>query len=579
MRFGRGDFKIMKKACIVQIPPSRYNLSDYPENMLQCGYIEAIAQKNGLTRHFEFKTPSADILNLAGDKLLLDKVRNINPDILILPALSDCNYYRSVYLARKLKQIKPELKVVASGQEISRNTADMLASSPIDAGACFLFTEQTLIGLLRGILKKNNDFKNIDGIFFREKNGGKIRFTRPLSLYNNIRGIPSPYLRGVLKPAERVYLETKRGCYDECSYCSLGDKIVGGLSYRNINEIKKELLFLKKHGVKYITIPDFTFNYPPGWFKKITDLILKINKDKKLFFEGSARGDLIAPEQAKIFKECNFYNLGIGLQTINPRALKINRRNMNLKNWLKGVNALRQNGVGVTIDIIAGLAGDNLPFFKRTVDFLTENELNRSTECFALIVDPSSSFWKKAVSSGVKFQKTPPHLFLGSKTFSFNDIKKALNYAREKGCRIALESFCADEPAQLASPPAEEKNLPITKLIIDLDKNGSDENIFRFCEKIKRRIANTMTIRFKSENLRPRAKLMKKILAALSEPNPYTVWNIVLESKNPADKKLLGDLEKSVIYLPNNLDYEGIYLAEEPDKEYYRAAARFYAVY
>ncbi len=166
---------------------------------LAAGYLKACASPEAGS----IRIPPRELANHGGDRLLLDWLLEQEPEL----AGFSCylwNLERSLGLARRLKQARPEARILFGGPEIVEGQP-VLENPAVDA---FVLGEGEPV--FPGLLEA-------------------LRGTQALPRLNraplaDLASIPNPYLAGALEagPEEPLYLETQRGCPQRCSYCFYG---------------------------------------------------------------------------------------------------------------------------------------------------------------------------------------------------------------------------------------------------------------------------------------------------------------------------------------------------------------------
>ena len=83
----------------------------------------------------------------------------------------------------------------------------------------------------------------------------------------------------------------------------------------------------------------------------------------RLFSE--IRAEAVDDELADLLAAAGFYWFEIGLQSTNPKALKLMNRPTQLKRFVAGAQRLKARGITPSIDLIIGLPGDDLQGFMK----------------------------------------------------------------------------------------------------------------------------------------------------------------------------------------------------------------------
>ena len=76
-------------------------------------------------------------------------------------------------------------------------------------------------------------------------------------------------------------------------------------------------------------------------------------------------------ELLDLMKRSGCLHVNIGMETISPDSLKaINKKQNKIKEYERQFKALRNRGIGFSVNVMFGLDGDHTDIFQTTVDFL-----------------------------------------------------------------------------------------------------------------------------------------------------------------------------------------------------------------
>ncbi len=240
--------------------------------------------------------------------------------------------------------------------------------------------------------------------------------------FDEIDNYPSPYLTGVLDPAnyDGVLWELSRGCPYKCAYCYEGLRS-GKVRRINNERLIGELDLFAGRGVTQIFVLDPTFNIDTA--KAVETLKLIKKRASEIHFSFEVRGELLNEEIVKHFASINC-SLQIGLQSISPQTLQYSGRTFDKNKFRKGISLLNKYGIIFGIDIIYGLPGDTYNDFKETLDFALRLMPN-NLDIFPLSVLPGTEIREKSASLNVEFDHSPPYNVTATGTMPAPDIKRA----------------------------------------------------------------------------------------------------------------------------------------------------------
>jgi hypothetical protein len=158
----------------------------------------------------------------------------------------------------------------------------------------------------------------------------------------------------------------------------------------------------------------------------------RLNAEKRIRLFSEIRAEAIDETLADLLAAAGFTWFEIGLQSTNPKALKIMNRPTRLDRFVLGAQRLKQRGITPSIDLIIGLPGDDLAGFKRSVDFVADHDLQDDIQIFPLSILPGTSFRRRRRELGLNFEAHPPYTVSATPTFAPEDFQLAYDYAETR---------------------------------------------------------------------------------------------------------------------------------------------------
>lgn len=316
-------------------------------------------------------------------------------------------------IADMLKKVSPQTKIIFGGPEVSYDDMEYMERYPfIDA-------------IMRGEgeasfkewLKKG---ENIPGMTYRF--AGKIIRNPDRGLIDDITSIPFPYTEEDIEENKNklIYYESSRGCPFRCSYCLSSTSRV--TRFRDMNAVKKELMFFIKHRVKIVKFVDRTFNADRNRAAELVKFLIDNAAETTFHFEVSA--DLINDELIALFKTApnGLFQLEIGVQSTNGSTIKAVNRKTDFNAIARAVKLIKQaDGVHTHLDLIAGLPFEDLSSFRKSFD-----------DVFALNPDVLQLGFLKLLRGtkiraeknkyGYEYSSKPPYEILKNNFMSYGDI-------------------------------------------------------------------------------------------------------------------------------------------------------------
>ena len=354
------------------------------------------------------------------------------------------NIEKTLDLCRRLRQMGCDIPIVLGGPEVSYTAAEFLRENPGLSAIVCGEGEETFRELVHRWLA-GRDFGGVQGVVARD--GERIIENPARPFLPDINVIPSPYTDGTVDLATlgRHGLgcyESYRGCVYSCSFCVWGK--VQNVRYYDFGRVEAELIALLNSPSKRIFLVDAVANLNKERFKKVLRVILDNNKSDVLVdFEMVA--ELLDDEVIDLLSTLPGGQIGVGLQTTDPAALKNSRRFSDLKRFRRNIDKLRgkNSKVEIFIDLIFGIPGDTYTTFQKAVDY-TMTFVPDKIQTNPLMVLPGTHFHREAQAFGIVYDKKAPHIATQSGTFTAEDFKKS------EDCARALEFYNHVFPIRMA---------------------------------------------------------------------------------------------------------------------------------
>jgi len=219
-----------------------------------------------------------------GWKTLKEEISRKNPDVVCVGD-ETASFYESVKLMQMAKELNPKTICIAGGYHFG-NTVDLAFN---ETKADFVIMgegEITLLELVKAINSGKKDFRKIEGIAFRDKNGIVVT-NKPRPLIKDLDTLPLPaydllpmHLYGKDSKNHRDFaaIEHGRGCTGGCSFCSIWAQMSqdGRPCYRTKSaerSFEETKILTEKYGRKTLNWVDGTFNLDPEWSRKYFELL------------------------------------------------------------------------------------------------------------------------------------------------------------------------------------------------------------------------------------------------------------------------------------------------------------------
>lgn len=412
---GRRRLRVLLAQLPVQSHDFAYSRENHP---LAVALVAAWARRSHPDAEIDLLP--ARLANDGGDAALLRALVGSRPDVVGL-GCAVWNLERTLALARALKRRRPRTLIVLGGPEIALDNEFLREQGGFDV-AVVGEGEAAFSDLLEA-LKAGSPLDRVPGLLLP----GRWRLTAARAPIEPLSRLPSPILEGLLAPSSvrSLALESVRGCPLRCAYCHY-HKSFPRLRTFPLERVEAELRTARRRGARELTFVDPCFLRRPelGPF-------LKTLERSRLEFRAELNAEDVTPGLARSLAAARLREVEVGLQTVNPIALRLAQRGFRREAFVAGVRRLRGEGIRVALDVMVGLPGDSLADVRRSVAFAVENDLFDDLKVYPLCVLPGTVFRRRATELGIVFEREPPYHVLRTATMSEEDIDAALVAAED----------------------------------------------------------------------------------------------------------------------------------------------------
>ncbi|WP_257349230.1 B12-binding domain-containing radical SAM protein [Pseudalkalibacillus decolorationis] len=387
----------------------------YIHTSLALRYLKAYCEPDFNIHMMEY-TIKDPIMNIVSD------LYSRNPDVIGFSCYI-WNIEETIPLIEMLKKIRPEIKIVLGGPEVSYDVSHWLERLQNVDYFVVGEGEETFKDLLE-MIRDSGEPDSVAGIAYLKE--GKPHRTAPRPKLD-LKSVPSPFRfdEDLSQLSKRVtYIETSRGCPYSCAFCLSSIEV--GVRYFDIEMMKEEIRFLMTNGAKTIKFVDRTFNIRRDYALEMFEFLIKEHRPGTVFqFEITA--DIMRPEVIDYLNEHapkGLFRFEIGVQSTNDTTNELVERRQNFEKLTRTVTTVRDGGKIVQhLDLIAGLPEENYDSFRKTFN-----------DVFAFrIEEVQLGFLKMLRGTGLRirakeydyiYMEKAPYEILGNNILAFDDIIK-----------------------------------------------------------------------------------------------------------------------------------------------------------
>ncbi|WP_459875549.1 B12-binding domain-containing radical SAM protein [Desulfothermus naphthae] len=456
------------KWLFVQLPVVSHDLREnfahvpYTSSLLSC-FLRSVI-KNIEIIWFDKK-----IETFGSDSMIIKTIVDIEPDVVCF-SLYLWNVERSLYIARKLKEILPDVLVIIGGPEVNLDNEFILNVGGFDIGVIGegelvltdIANKLEFIKLKLDLSNCLNDVKIVEQKIFL--------YGRSIALNK----IPLVYMdTDCISYDGSILIETLRGCVHKCKYCYY-HKNFKKIRYFPIEKVISELKWARDKGVNEISFIDPSFLRRKDsklFLKRLHEILNSFSPD--IFCELNAED--VSTELAELLKKINVKKVEVGLQSINEVALHLINRKFNKKDFVSGIKELRKREIDILLDLIVGLPGDGVRNVLKGVDFVLENKLADQFGIYPLCVLPGTELRSESRKLGLDYTNKPPYLVKKTKNMNQEDIKETFLLIEDK---IDIDLFPREFPLLFPDESYLSDNNVSPIYLLDLQDRGIDINDF-----------------------------------------------------------------------------------------------------
>lgn len=311
------------------------------------------------------------------------ELSSFNPDIVGISAMT-IEAPAMHRIAKKIKELRPDLKIIAGGPHPTAFPEDTLSDPNID----YIVRgegEISTLNLLNAILNKQ-PLNRIRGIGY--KDDGKIIITPDQPFIEDLDTIPMPAWDLIEWDKYKYYFNftnvglfkyglmfTSRSCPYKCIYCHN----MFGKAFRTHSKerVIKELNYLnKRYGLTNFLFIDDIFNLNYNRTHELLDAIKGLNKDFSISFPNGLRLDRLDKSIINKLKQIGTYYIACPIETASPRLQKLINKNLDLDKAKQSIKDIVKSGIYTRGYFMLGFPTETEKDLQKTIDFAVNSPLH-----------------------------------------------------------------------------------------------------------------------------------------------------------------------------------------------------------
>jgi anaerobic magnesium-protoporphyrin IX monomethyl ester cyclase len=319
---------------------------------------------------------------------ILDKVAETKPDIIGITCTSPL-FLSAVEIARAIKIRFQDITIIAGGPHITALPKESLRYHCFDI-AVIGEGEITLLELLE-VIRDGKPLNQVNGIAY--KIGGEIKITHPrerivgldvlpMPAWDLLPSLGHPYHASIVgtKKNKSTPIITSRGCPGLCVFCdtSTFGRIYRFFSAEYVHNTMQHLM--DNYGIDDYLIYDDTFCADKKRLKQICEGI--IDRGWKITWQCCARIEQVNYELLRLMKKAGCWEIEYGIESGDPRVLKMMRKGVNLENARKTIKMTHDLGIEARGNFIFGNIGETRESLEKTIRFILSTDLDYIQQSF-----------------------------------------------------------------------------------------------------------------------------------------------------------------------------------------------------
>ena len=322
-------------------------------------------------------------------------------------------FSEAVGIAALVKREAPDAVLIAGGPHLSALPEETLRDSDFSLGVAgegdFSLAE----------FLKDGGHKKAPGIVV--KTGGEVSYAGPREMIPDLDDLPLPawelfelgsyrtsYLLARRNPTG--WLETSRGCVQNCSYCS---KSVFGrrLRTKSPERVAAEMERMLALGFREIHLADDNFCADPDRVLAICELIRKQGLDFPWAPVTGVRVDSLDRELLRTMQAAGCYRIYVGVESGNQDVLNRNQKGIRLEQVRAVVRYCRELGLETFGFFMLGLPGETEENLRETIRFARSLDFDLVKATFTIPIPGSELFAELQKSGRLKGMNWPDYSY------------------------------------------------------------------------------------------------------------------------------------------------------------------------
>ncbi len=279
-----------------------------------------------------------------------------------------CNtYHIALFLARRLKKLRPNLKIILGGPQATIVAKETLEKYEYIDAIGLREGEATIIGILDAL--QNTNFSQAKGVAFRIKD--EIIVKENDELIEDLDTLPIiEFDKFEVKEGSSIGIDVGRGCPYNCTFCSTKAFWKRKFRMKSAERILGEIeYYMEKYNVRMFDFKHDLFVANRALVMNLCELISEKNLD--IDWTCSARVDTVDEELLKTMSKAGCRDMFLGVESGSERMQKLIKKNLKIDDVKTVLELLVKYKINTTISFIYGFPEETERDLEETTELMT----------------------------------------------------------------------------------------------------------------------------------------------------------------------------------------------------------------
>ena len=365
------------KVLLLNPPGKQQYLKDYYcNNISKSNYIHYPMDLLFLTGTLEENNFQVKVIDALAKKYTpeetINKISDFNPDYLV-GLVGSLSWDEDKEFLKKVKSKNPKVKIIGTGDVFLDDGIKTIQENIFFDGCILDFSDKSILNIINKLSNDSRSHEPLENCIYKENGSrpiaGKVirtkgEFSLPMPKHEYFP--LKEYRYAFSRRYPTAHLMTDFGCAFNCSFCPIRNDNLG-FKVRPIDEVIKELKYLKSLGTKELYFRDQTFGANK---KRAIELCNRMTEEGfKFSWHCFSRVDVINEELLDAMKKSGCHTIIFGIESANDKTLQDVQKRINTEKIKTAFALCKKYKIRRAATFIIGLPRETEEDIMRTVDF------------------------------------------------------------------------------------------------------------------------------------------------------------------------------------------------------------------